>query len=144
MLEYKDHMWLSLDLRYVSCMNSDVLAFMAIYFCLILPFAVFITSIYCYMIEIYCKSWKMEYSHFVYQLYWFAKIVLFAYSGPDTPLPFQDVQQERTTFVTSLLPLLAEYSLQPQVSDAQSIVSNIKVRKSCLDFHFLLMVAYIS
>lgn len=39
----------------------------------------------------------------------------------------QDVQQERTTFVSSLLPLLAEYSLQPQVSDAQSIVSNIKV-----------------
>ncbi|XP_048504642.1 uncharacterized protein LOC104899425 isoform X4 [Beta vulgaris subsp. vulgaris] len=39
----------------------------------------------------------------------------------------QDVQQERTTFVTSLLPLLAEYSLQPQVSDAQSIVSNIKI-----------------
>ncbi|XP_021767496.1 uncharacterized protein LOC110731887 isoform X2 [Chenopodium quinoa] len=39
----------------------------------------------------------------------------------------QDVQQERTTFVSSLLPLLAEYSLQPQVSDAQSIVSNVKV-----------------
>lgn len=39
----------------------------------------------------------------------------------------QDAQQERTTFVSSLLPLLAEYSLQPQVSDAQSIVSKIKV-----------------
>ncbi|XP_074311653.1 uncharacterized protein LOC141647399 isoform X2 [Silene latifolia] len=39
----------------------------------------------------------------------------------------QDAQQERTTFVSSLLPLLAEYALQPQVSDAQSIVSNIKV-----------------
>ncbi|XP_021857729.1 uncharacterized protein [Spinacia oleracea] len=39
----------------------------------------------------------------------------------------QDVQQERTTFVSSLLPLLAEYSFQPQVSDAQSIVSSVKV-----------------
>ncbi|XP_057972004.1 uncharacterized protein LOC131160384 isoform X2 [Malania oleifera] len=39
----------------------------------------------------------------------------------------QDAQQERTTFVSSLLPLLAEYSLQPQVPDAQSIVSNLKV-----------------
>ncbi|KAK4762895.1 hypothetical protein SAY86_008663 [Trapa natans] len=39
----------------------------------------------------------------------------------------QAVQQERLTFVSSLLPLLAEYSLQPPVPDAQSIVSNIKV-----------------
>ncbi|XP_039053522.1 uncharacterized protein LOC120195624 isoform X2 [Hibiscus syriacus] len=39
----------------------------------------------------------------------------------------QAVQQERTTFVSSLLPLLTEYSLQPPVSDAQSIVSNVKV-----------------
>ncbi|XP_022741047.1 uncharacterized protein LOC111292760 isoform X2 [Durio zibethinus] len=39
----------------------------------------------------------------------------------------QVAQEERTTFVSSLLPLLAEYSLQPPVSDAQSIVSNIKV-----------------
>ncbi|KAL9233386.1 hypothetical protein vseg_008398 [Gypsophila vaccaria] len=39
----------------------------------------------------------------------------------------QDAQQERTTFISSLLPLLSEYSLQPQVLDAQSIVSNIKV-----------------
>ncbi|XP_039058858.1 uncharacterized protein LOC120202511 isoform X3 [Hibiscus syriacus] len=31
-------------------------------------------------------------------------------------------QQERTTFVSSLLPLLTEYSLQPPVLDAQSIV----------------------
>ncbi|XWS29960.1 hypothetical protein CRYUN_Cryun24cG0075900 [Craigia yunnanensis] len=36
-------------------------------------------------------------------------------------------QQERTTFVSSLLPLLADYSLQPPVPDAQSIVSNVKV-----------------
>lgn len=39
----------------------------------------------------------------------------------------QDSQQERSTFVSSLLPLLAEYSLQPPVPDAQSIVSNVKV-----------------
>ncbi|XP_059453233.1 uncharacterized protein LOC132183813 isoform X2 [Corylus avellana] len=39
----------------------------------------------------------------------------------------QDAQQERSTFVTYLLPLLAEYSLQPPVPDAQSIVSNVKV-----------------
>lgn len=40
---------------------------------------------------------------------------------------FQAAQQERSTFVTSLMPLLAEYSLQPPVADAQSIVSNVKV-----------------
>ncbi|KAK4786203.1 hypothetical protein SAY86_002892 [Trapa natans] len=39
----------------------------------------------------------------------------------------QAAQQERLTFVSSLLPLLAEYSLQPPVPDAQSIVCNIKV-----------------
>ncbi|XP_054786754.1 uncharacterized protein LOC129293003 isoform X2 [Prosopis cineraria] len=39
----------------------------------------------------------------------------------------QDAQQERSTFVSSLLPLLAEYSLQPPGPDAQSIVSNVKV-----------------
>ncbi|KAH9614726.1 hypothetical protein KSS87_022196 [Heliosperma pusillum] len=39
----------------------------------------------------------------------------------------QDAQQERTIFVSSLLPLLAKYSLQPQVLDAQSIVGNIKL-----------------
>lgn len=39
----------------------------------------------------------------------------------------QDAQQERSTFVSSLLPLLSEYSLQPPVPDAQSIVSNVKV-----------------
>ncbi|GMI86704.1 hypothetical protein like AT5G23490 [Hibiscus trionum] len=39
----------------------------------------------------------------------------------------QAAQQERTTFVSSLLPLLTEYSLQPPVPDAQSIVSNVKV-----------------
>lgn len=40
---------------------------------------------------------------------------------------YQEAQQERTTFVSSLLPLLAEYSLQPPVPDAQSIISNVKV-----------------
>ncbi|XP_022973833.1 uncharacterized protein LOC111472378 isoform X3 [Cucurbita maxima] len=39
----------------------------------------------------------------------------------------QEAQQERTTFVSSLLPLLAEYSLQPPVPDAQSIISNVKI-----------------
>lgn len=39
----------------------------------------------------------------------------------------QAAQQERSTFVSSLLPLLAEYSLQPPVADAQSIVSHVKV-----------------
>ncbi|KAM5558544.1 hypothetical protein ABKV19_020307 [Rosa sericea] len=39
----------------------------------------------------------------------------------------QDAQLERSTFVSSLLPLLAEYSLQPPALDAQSIVSNVKV-----------------
>ncbi|KAJ4973346.1 hypothetical protein NE237_006520 [Protea cynaroides] len=39
----------------------------------------------------------------------------------------QAAQQERSTFVSTLLPLLAEYSLQPPVPDAQSIVNNLKV-----------------
>ncbi|XP_030462744.1 uncharacterized protein LOC115682614 isoform X2 [Syzygium oleosum] len=39
----------------------------------------------------------------------------------------QAAQQERLMFVSSLLPILAEYSLQPPVLDAQSIVSNVKV-----------------
>ncbi|CAN0865110.1 hypothetical protein LINGRAHAP2_LOCUS9137 [Linum grandiflorum] len=39
----------------------------------------------------------------------------------------QAAQQERSTFVSSLMPLLAEYSLQPPVPDAQSIVSNVRV-----------------
>ncbi|XAR73128.1 hypothetical protein NMG60_11006984 [Bertholletia excelsa] len=39
----------------------------------------------------------------------------------------QAAQQEKSTFMSSLLPLLAEYSLQPSVLDAQSIVSNLKV-----------------
>ncbi|OEL25808.1 hypothetical protein BAE44_0013172 [Dichanthelium oligosanthes] len=40
----------------------------------------------------------------------------------------QAAQQERTTFITSLLPLLSEYdNLQPSVLDAHSIVSSLKV-----------------
>ncbi|XP_047315208.1 uncharacterized protein LOC124919097 isoform X2 [Impatiens glandulifera] len=39
----------------------------------------------------------------------------------------QAAQQERSMFISSLVPLLAEYSLHPQVLDAQSIVSNVKV-----------------
>ncbi|TKW12995.1 hypothetical protein SEVIR_5G071300v4 [Setaria viridis] len=40
----------------------------------------------------------------------------------------QAAQQERSTFISSLLPLLSEYdNLQPSVLDAQSIVGNLKV-----------------
>ncbi|KAJ3694333.1 hypothetical protein LUZ60_009813 [Juncus effusus] len=39
----------------------------------------------------------------------------------------QAAQQERSTFVSSLLPLLQEYNLQPSVHDAQSIVSHLKM-----------------
>ena len=36
-------------------------------------------------------------------------------------------EQERTTYVQSLMPLLAEFDLQPPVTDAHSMVSHIKV-----------------
>ncbi|KMZ66164.1 hypothetical protein ZOSMA_2G01750 [Zostera marina] len=39
----------------------------------------------------------------------------------------QSAQQERSTYVSSLLPLLSEYGLQPSVPDAISIVGNLKV-----------------
>ncbi|XP_078174239.1 uncharacterized protein LOC144567920 isoform X2 [Carex rostrata] len=39
----------------------------------------------------------------------------------------QAAQQERSTFVSSLLSLLSEYNLQPAVNDAQSIVSSVKI-----------------
>ncbi|KAL8200211.1 hypothetical protein R6Q57_011550 [Mikania cordata] len=39
----------------------------------------------------------------------------------------QDAQEERSTFISSLMPLLAKYSLQPPVVDAHSIISNVKV-----------------
>lgn len=45
---------------------------------------------------------------------------------------YQAAEQERSTFVSYLLPLLSEYSLHPQLSDSQSIVSNVKVRSIIL------------
>jgi regulator of replication initiation timing len=39
----------------------------------------------------------------------------------------QAAQQERSTFVSSLLSLLSDYNLQPSVNDAQSIVSSVKI-----------------
>ncbi|KAH9330829.1 hypothetical protein KI387_002937 [Taxus chinensis] len=39
----------------------------------------------------------------------------------------QAAEQERSIFVSALLPLLAEYDFQPAVMDAHSIVSNVKV-----------------
>ncbi|CAC08344.1 putative protein [Arabidopsis thaliana] len=38
----------------------------------------------------------------------------------------QAAEQERSLFVSILLPLLSEYSLHPQISDSQSIVSSVK------------------
>ncbi|KAH0907688.1 hypothetical protein HID58_039515 [Brassica napus] len=46
----------------------------------------------------------------------------------------QAAEQERSTFVSYLLPLLSEYSLHPQISDSQSIVSNVKVSSKFLSF----------
>ncbi|CAA7402309.1 unnamed protein product [Spirodela intermedia] len=39
----------------------------------------------------------------------------------------QAAQQEKSTFVSSLMPLLAEYNFQPSVPDAMAITSNLKV-----------------
>ncbi|XP_017247370.1 uncharacterized protein LOC108218777 isoform X2 [Daucus carota subsp. sativus] len=39
----------------------------------------------------------------------------------------QEAQQERSTFISLLMPILAEHGFQPQVADAQSIVSSVKV-----------------
>lgn len=36
-------------------------------------------------------------------------------------------EQEKTIYVQNLMPLLADYDLQPPVSDAHSMVSHIKV-----------------
>lgn len=41
--------------------------------------------------------------------------------------PLQGAQQERSTFISSLVPILSEYGMQPSAHDAQSIVSNLKV-----------------
>lgn len=47
---------------------------------------------------------------------------------------YQAAEQERSLFVSILLPLLSEYSLHPQISDSQSIVSSVKVRIKILSF----------
>ncbi|XP_028756481.1 uncharacterized protein LOC114729251 isoform X2 [Neltuma alba] len=39
----------------------------------------------------------------------------------------ENAEQERLTFMSTLLPLLAQYSLQPPDPDARSVVSNLKV-----------------
>ncbi|EPS72348.1 hypothetical protein M569_02408, partial [Genlisea aurea] len=39
----------------------------------------------------------------------------------------QAAKEEGSTFVASLMPLLAEYGIQPPVADAQSIISKVKV-----------------
>ncbi|XP_020097297.1 uncharacterized protein LOC109716331 isoform X2 [Ananas comosus] len=39
----------------------------------------------------------------------------------------QAAQQERSTFISSLVPILSEYGMQPSAHDAQSIVSNLKI-----------------
>ncbi|KAG0615413.1 hypothetical protein M758_5G039300 [Ceratodon purpureus] len=39
----------------------------------------------------------------------------------------QVAEQERTTYVENLMPLLAEFDLQPPVADAHSIVSHVKI-----------------
>lgn len=44
----------------------------------------------------------------------------------------QEAQQERSTFVSSLVPVIAEYFSPPPVADAQNIVSNLKVKWFCL------------
>lgn len=47
-------------------------------------------------------------------------------------------------FVSNLLPLLSEYSLHPQISDSQSIVSNVKVRNIILSLLSLLVFLFCS
>jgi hypothetical protein len=51
-------------------------------------------------------------------------------------------EQERTTYVQSLMPLLAEFDLQPPVSDAHSMVSHVKVRPDVLCFTYFLGVIF--
>ncbi|KAL0282779.1 UNVERIFIED_CONTAM: hypothetical protein Sangu_2931000 [Sesamum angustifolium] len=53
--------------------------------------------------------------------------VMKAVEAAEATIKQQAAKQERLTFVSSLMPLLAEYSLQPPVADAQSIVSNVKI-----------------
>jgi hypothetical protein len=54
----------------------------------------------------------------------------------------QVAEQERTTYVQSLMPLLAEFDLQPPVSDAHSMVSHVKVRPDVLCFTYFLGVIF--
>jgi hypothetical protein len=39
----------------------------------------------------------------------------------------QLAEQEKNTYVQSLMPLLSEFDLQPPVSDAHSMVSHVKI-----------------
>ena len=50
-------------------------------------------------------------------------------------------EQERTTYVENLMPLLAEFDLQPPVADAHSIVSHVKVRSTLEYFSNLLRLS---
>ncbi|CAK9883016.1 unnamed protein product [Sphagnum jensenii] len=50
----------------------------------------------------------------------------------------QLAEQEKNTYVQSLMPLLSEFDLQPPVTDAQSMVSHVKVR--CHLFLHLLLI----
>lgn len=49
----------------------------------------------------------------------------------------QNAEEERLTFMTTLLPLLAQYSFQPPDPDARSVVSNLKVLFKHLQEQFI-------
>ncbi|CAM6036855.1 unnamed protein product [Sphagnum compactum] len=53
----------------------------------------------------------------------------------------QLAEQEKKTYVQSLMPLLSEFDLQPLVSDAHSMVSHVKVR--CHLFLHLLLIYHL-
>ncbi|XP_074579917.1 uncharacterized protein LOC141836348 isoform X2 [Curcuma longa] len=50
----------------------------------------------------------------------------------------QAAHAERSTFVSSLVPILSEHDLQPSVVDAQSIVSNLKVLFTHMQERFII------
>ncbi|KAG6516267.1 hypothetical protein ZIOFF_026722 [Zingiber officinale] len=50
----------------------------------------------------------------------------------------QAAHAERSTFVSSLVPILSEHGLQPSVVDAQSIVSNLKVLFTHMQERFII------
>ncbi len=54
---------------------------------------------------------------------------------------WQLAEQEKNTYVQLLMPLLSEFDLQPPVSDAQSMVSHVKVR--CHLFLHLLLIYHL-